>query len=677
MPKALTLGNGNMLVCFDKFGQVNDLYFPHIGLENHIGKDSLHRVGVYVDGNLSWISSHEWEINLSSPPGTHMGLITAKNQSLGVSIIFNDVVYNEKNIFLRRLAVKCDVPRKMSVKIFFCQEWNIYQSGRQDTGYYDPGSNSIIHYEGRRVFLINGRVGNENHGIDDYTTGIFRMEGRDGSYRDAEDGVLAKNPIEHGLTDSVVAFHLELNAGEEQIIRYWIVAGKTIPEVFDLNNYILEKSPEHLIQTTKDYWSAWVDRENFSYHGLTPEMVDMFKKSLFIMRSHVDSGGAVIASGDSDMLQYGRDTYGYMWPRDSAFTIMALDRAGDSYVARKFFTFCNRIITDDGYFMHKYRADGSLGSSWHPWVTKEGEFQLPIQEDETALVLYGLWEHYKLTKDLEFIEEIYNSFIQKAANFMVIYRDKETGLPKRSYDLWEEKLGVSTFTCATVYGALISAAHFSKLLGKHEHEKKYKDTAAEIKVGVMKYLYNTETGTFRKLFNHTGEIFHYDDTLDISSVYGVFRFGLLSSEDPILKRAFGVVEERLFCSRYSGGLARYEGDNYYRSGHDVPGNPWFVSTLWLVQYYIALAKDEKDFERVKQWFAWVAGMALSTGVLSEQINPYTKAQISAAPLTWSHSEYVLAVIAYLEKLEELGIHKADSIILERNREADKDEKEIA
>jgi len=674
MPKALTLGNGNMLVCFDKHGQVNDLYFPHIGLENHIGKDSLHRVGVFVDGHLSWLSGDDWKVDLSSPPDTHMGIISAKNASLGVSILFNDVVYNEKNIFLRRLTVKNDFPRKMDVRVFFGQEWNIYQSGRQDTGYYDPGSNAIIHYEGRRVFIVNGRNG--DRGIDDYTTGIYKMEGKNGSYFDAEDGVLSKNPIEHGLTDSVIAFDLELDAGEEKILYYWIAAGKTIPEVFDLNNYILEKLPEHLVQTTKDYWSAWVDRENFSYDGLTDDMIAMFKKSLFIMRSHVDSGGAVIASGDSDMLQYGRDTYSYMWPRDGAFTIMALDRAGDSYVARKFFMFCNKVLTEDGYFMHKYRADGSLGSSWHPWVTMEGEYQLPIQEDETAIVLYALWEHYKLTKDLEFIEEIYNSFIQKAANFMVIYRDKETGLPKRSYDLWEEKLGVSTFTCSTVYGALIAAAHFSKLLGKHEHEKRYKDAAIEIQAGIMKHLYNTETGTFRKLFNRNGEIFHYDETQDISSVYGVFRFGILSFDDPILKRAFGIVEERLFCSRYSGGIARYEGDNYYRAGHDIPGNPWFITTLWLVQYYIAQAKDEKDFERVKQWFDWVAKMALPTGVLSEQINPYTKAQISAAPLTWSHSEYVLAVIAYLEKLEEIGIRDADSLILERNREADESEKEV-
>ncbi len=668
MPKSLTLGNGNMLVCFDRYGQVTDLYYPHVGMENHIGKDALHRIGVFVDGGMSWLSDPNWNIDLRCVRETHVSHIVAKNKTLGVTLVFTDVVYNEKNIFLREVMVRNELPRKTTIKIFFCQEWNIYQSVRQDTGYYDPFSHSIIHYEGRRVFLANGFT--EKGGIDDYTTGIYRMEGRDGSYRDAEDGALSKNPIEHGLTDSVLSFHLELDSQEEQNVYYWVAAGKNIPEVSDLNNYILEKSPGHLIRSTTNYWTAWVNREGFSFYGLTQDMINLFKRSLFIIRSHVDSSGAVIASGDSDMLQYGRDTYSYMWPRDGAFTIMALDRSGDSYIARKFFSFCNDAITNDGFFMHKYRADGSLGSSWHPWVTKEGEAQLPIQEDETALVLYALWEHYKLTKDLEFVEDVYNSFIEKAANFMSLYRDKETGLPKRSYDLWEEKLGVSTFTCASVYGALIAAANFSGLLGKKEHEKKYRDIAEEIKTGIMKYLYDEETGTFRKLFNRVSGKNINDNTLDISSVYGMFRFGVLPPDDPRLRKAFGITEERLFCARYSGGIARYEGDNYYRLGHDVPGNPWFVTTLWLVQYYIATAQNEKDFERVKQWFDWVVGVALPTGVLSEQLNPYTKEQISAAPLTWSHSEYVLAVIAYLEKQEELGICKACNLIVDRNIKAD-------
>ena len=105
-------------------------------------------------------------------------------------------------------------------------------------------------------------------------------------------------------------------------------------------------------------------------------------------------------------------------------------------------------------------------SSWHPWV-RDGKVQLPIQEDETALVIISLWEYYELSKDLEFIEEVYTTLIKKAADFMSTYRDEVTGLPKPSYDLWEEKYGISTFTASAVYGALMAAGKCFDLMERN------------------------------------------------------------------------------------------------------------------------------------------------------------------------------------------------------------------
>jgi hypothetical protein len=42
-------------------------------------------------------------------------------------------------------------------------------------------------------------------------------------------------------------------------------------------------------------------------------------------------------------------------------------------------------------------------------------------------------------------------------------------------------------------------------------------------------------------------------------------------------------------------------------------------------------------------------------MLSEQVHPSTGAQLSASPLTWSHTEYVITLLDYEEKLNELGI----------------------
>ncbi len=43
------------------------------------------------------------------------------------------------------------------------------------------------------------------------------------------------------------------------------------------------------------------------------------------------------------------------------------------------------------------------------------------------------------------------AIIKAAGDFMVAYRDPETGLPLPSYDLWEERQGVLTWTVATVW----------------------------------------------------------------------------------------------------------------------------------------------------------------------------------------------------------------------------------
>jgi len=656
MPRSLTLGNGHILVGFDHRGEVRDFYFPFVGLENHAGGRHVHRVGVFADGTLRWFDDPSWDITVDCSADTSAGMITAKNDTLGVIVRFTDIVYNEKNILVREVAVENTRNEKRTIKLFFGQQFQISESRRGDTAYYDPRKNVIVHYKGSRVFLVNTR--RNDIGFDDYSIGLFGIEGKEGTFQDAHDGVLSKNPIEHGAVDSVIGITLDMAGGAIETLHYWITVGLSVKEAEDLNDYVLAKKPEHLLETTKNFWHAWVNKQNFSFHGLSEDAVNLFKKSLLIMRAHTDNNGSVIASGDSDMLQYGRDTYSYLWPRDGARIMNALDRAGDFNLAREFFKFCNRILTDGGYFMHKYRPDGSLGSSWHPWMY-DGKAELPIQEDETALVLHALWEHYELTRDLEFIEYLYNPFIEKTANFLVGFMYPDTGLPYPSYDLWEEKYGITTFSCAAKYGALLSAEKFARLLGKRDDADRYKEAAVKVKQAIGMYLYNKDGKMFYKLIRQKNgsKEFERDATIDISSFYGIVKFGVFDIDDARVKNSIATLEKTLLTLSPVGGVPRYEGDDYYRE-RGTPPNPWFITTLWLAQYYIKAARTEKDLARVHEIFAWTVAHATRSGVLSEQVHSMSGAQISAAPLAWSHAEYVATVIDYLEKLEDFGICKA-------------------
>jgi len=652
MPKSLVLGNGNLLVCFDKYAQVSDLYFPYVGLENHTGGHYVHRLGVWVDGELNWLGHPNWKMSIDSVKNALAGRTKAINKMLQIELDFFDAVYNEKDIFLRKITVSNKGSVRKEIKLFFNHEFEIYESHRGDTAYYDPMNDAVVHYNGRRVFFVSGRA--DEKPFDDYSTGIFKIEGKEGTYKDAEDGMLSKNPIEHGPSDSVIGFYLTIEPNEEKTLYYWIAVAESIKDAIALNNYILLKSPEHLLQTTVDYWSAWVNRYNFSFYGLDEKATELFKKSLLIIRAHTDNRGSIIASSDYSMLQNGRDTYSYMWPRDAAYSSMALDAAGDQSLSKRFFEFCNDVITDGGYFMHKYRPDRSLGSSWHPWV-KNGKIELPIQEDQTGIVIIALWKYYEASRDLEFIEDLYNPLIKRAADFMVKFRDPYTKLPKPSYDLWEEKFGTTTYTSCVIFGALQAAAQFSGMLGKHDNEKLYRDAAEEIRQAILKYLYNPEEEIFYKMINLANVALETDKTIDMSSAYGLFAFGVLPADDERMKKFIKKIEEHLLCKTFVGGVARYEDDRYYRVSNTIPGNPWVITSLWLAQYYIASAKDIADFEIVKKWINWAVEYALPTGILSEQLDTYTGEHISASPLTWSQAEYVLTVIKYLDKLEDMGI----------------------
>ncbi len=653
MPRSVTLGNGHILVGLDARAQVRDFYFPYVGLENHLGVSHMHRVGVYADGELRWFTDPSWDIRIDCDQHTAAGKVIAKNEYLGVTITLTDVVYNERNIFLREAVVENTRKVPRDIKLFFAHQFNISESHRGDTAYYDPRYEAIIHYKGRRVFLLNAHHGGVR--FDDYSVGLFEIEGKEGTHADALDGILSKNPIEHGTVDSALGLTLSLQGGARTTVHYWVAVGESIPEVHNLNTYVLEKSPEHLMRTTQDFWHAWVNRQNFSFYGLEERIVAEFKKSLFIIRAHADNNGGIIASSDSDMLQRGRDGYHYVWPRDAGFAAMALDRAGDFNVARNFFSFARDVAADRGYFMHKYRTDQSLGSSWHPWV-RDGKSELPIQEDETAIVVFALWRHYLLTKDLEFVESVYDVLIRGCADFLASYSSVDSGLPYPSYDLWEAKYGISTYTVSAKYGALIAAANFARLLGKEDAAKRYTDAANAAREFILKQLYDPKLNLFLKLLtvNEKGELTR-DETVDMSSFYGVFRFGLLPPDDERMVAALGVIKDRLLLKDSARGMPRFEYDDYYRPMGRSQPNPWLITSLWLAQYYTAIAKTEKDLAPVRGWLLWTVEHAQMSGILSEQIDPYSGEQVSAAPLVWSHAEFVHTVIDYLEKMEQLGL----------------------
>ena len=650
MPREFCVGNGNLLVAFDDNLNIRDFYFPYVGLENHVSGHFC-KIGIWVDGQFSWIDN-TWNKKIVYKKETLVTKSLLNKTSLGIELQVDDCVHQFHDVLIREITVRNLSQKVKEVKLFFSNDFHISETDEGITAYYHPELDAIVHYKKNRYILTGGSSGDT--GLHEFATGIIEFSDFKGTWKDAEDGKLSNNLVAHGSVDSVISFKTTIQPSSENVIYSWIVVGKSLMEVTALANTIKVIGPKQLVSETEKYFQNWVNKSEINFGKLPPEVVSMFKRSLLILRTQIDNRGGIIASCDSDILRFNKDTYSYVWPRDGAFVSLGLDAAGYFHITQRFFSFCAKAISKEGFLYQKYHPDGSLGSTWHPWSNSQHILQLPIQEDETALVLYSLWKHYLQARDIEYIGPIYEPLVCKAADFLVSFRDKETNLPLASYDLWEENWGISTFTASAVFGGLKAASELAKLFGDQERAKEYDITAVEVKEAILKHLYDTKEERFLKLIKADGKGGYVKDNTVDSSVYGIFEFGVLPADDFRVENTMQAIERLLTLKSASGGVARYQNDYYQRVSQDfnqVPGNPWFICTLWLAEWYIAKNELEKGLELMK----WVITRASKTGILAEQINPFTNEPLSVAPLTWSHSTFVLTVIDYLNKQNELKV----------------------
>lgn len=657
MPRSLVLGNGSSLVCLDEFGSVRDFYYPYVGLENHVSGHK-HRIGVRVNGVFSWLDDGSWQISSGYKPETMVGYLVCKHEGLKVSLVMEDCVYNEADVFVRKVDIYNHSDSCVDVSLFFHQVFLIAENKKRNTAFFDPTHTAIVHYRGQRVFIVNGRTANDER-FDDYSIGAYQFEGKEGTFRDAEDGSLGKNAVEHGSVDSVVRFSVKCEGQLKTTLHYWIVAGTSLDEAYALNETVITKTPAAMLHSTEEFWRAWLHKRDFHLSMLTPEQAKLFKTSLYVIRAHVDKRGSIIASADSEMIEYGKDDYSYMWPRDAAFIVSTLDKAGFTEVTKPFYAFCQAVLHPDGYLHHRFNSDQSLGSTWHSTISqqewlKDGILQLPIQEDESAAVLVSLWQHYEITKDLEFIENLYKPFIERIANFLCRFRSKETGLPLPSYDLWEEYIGVSTYTCAAVYGGLQAAANFSELLGKRNHMREFRQAAKELKAAMKTYLYSPALQSYVKGLTLVDGQLQQKEIIDASTLFGLWNFGVLEQTDDQFKQTQQTMEKVLANPGVVGGFIRYQNDAYFRAGQQP--NPWIITTLWeALRRLKNPAASHHDLTHVSGVLEWVLKYQLPSGVLPEQLEPNTGKALSATPLVWSHAVYVEVVLSLIEVSERLGV----------------------
>jgi GH15 family glucan-1,4-alpha-glucosidase len=590
--RPIVLSNGELHIGINKFGMVHDFYYPYVGFENHAAARGLrHRIGIWVDGRFSWLDDESWEFEHDYPYGSLVGHSRAHNEDFGITLEFDDCVDYGQSAFLRNIHIINRGREQREVRFYMHQVFAIGEGVRGDTAQYLPEENAVVHYKGRRTFIISGRH-NSSEWFEQYSMGVYGIEGKEGTFRDAEDGYLSMNPVEHGNVDSVLGFEFSVKPHSSHRVQYWVAAGKTMREALVIHHRVVQEGLVHRLMETDRSWHDWLKPARHVIDSLPAEHRDVFTKSLLIAKAHMDKRGAVIASTDTTMLNYWRDAYAYCWPRDAAFVLWPLIRLGYKDEPLHFFNFCRRAMNPKGFLMHKYQADGALGSSWHPYIHQHGIAAAPIQEDETALVVFLVGQYFAVHDDERTLKELYETLVAPMANFIATYVDDVTKLPKPSYDLWEEVFTTTTYTTAVVYAGLLAAIDLAEKVGASEDAVRWQAVADDIRGAAHSMLFNEETGYFYKGILHHDNNYEYDETIDTSAFYGAFMFGLFELDSPQIKKAHQTLLKTFGLNgNEPGGIPRYGHDHYNIVDPGTLGNPWFITTLWLAQYNMEIGND--------------------------------------------------------------------------------------
>jgi GH15 family glucan-1,4-alpha-glucosidase len=310
---------------------------------------------------------------------------------------------------------------------------------------------------------------------------------------------------------------------------------------------------------------------------------------------------------------------------------------------KHFFRFARDIISEDGFFWQMYRPDATIGPNSHAYVHDSG-IAPPIQTDETATTLFLFSKVIKTAvkagDKLENWHELYEELGRPMANFLSDYIEPATKLPRASYELWEVLYQTTTYTTAATFGALSEAADIAEMFGETDNAIKWRNTAAEIREAAD-LLWNSERNYFyRGFWRHDNGHIDFDATIDASAFYGAWAFRLFDHEK--LETAFKTLTERFYIRDDNVGLPRFEGDDYNRANPHSDGNPWFITSFWLAQYQA----ERGNTELTKKVLDWANDQMTRTNILPEQVSPIDGSMLSAAPLSWSHAEFINTCLDY-------------------------------
>ena len=258
------------------------------------------------------------------------------------------------------------------------------------------------------------------------------------------------------------------------------------------------------LQNTKKYWNKYINSHmvySLDDGSLYKEKVNsIYKRTILLypLLTNAQTGGISAAMEiDESFSMCGR--YSYCWPRDSVYITKAQDFLKMEKETEKFYkVFCKNTQSKNGMWEQRFYTDGTLAPCWG------------YQIDETASVIFGIYDHYTRIKDAKFLKDNLK-MIEKAIKFLDKYVDDITNgncKCKVSYDLWEMHEGVYIYSLACIFAAYDAMSKIYKVLEKDgidnrlkqenviKQEDLLKQNSEKIKKYVLDKFYDDEKKSF-------------------------------------------------------------------------------------------------------------------------------------------------------------------------------------